>query len=82
MKDVIERVPDMSEVNHCGSDEHVPEAERNNRVIQERFRIQYNRRPFKVVPRIMIRHLARRVCHDINIFPNKRGISTFLVHIP
>ena len=75
MEDVVERVPDMPEVNHCGSDEHVPEAERNNRVIQERFRIQYNRWPFKVAPRIMIRHLARRVCHDINIFPNKRGIS-------
>ena len=44
-------------------------------MIQERFRIQYNRWPFKVVPRIMIRHLARRVCHDINIFPNKKGIS-------
>jgi len=75
VEDVIERVPDMPEVNHCGSDEHVPEAERNNRVIQERFRIQYNRWPFKVAPRIMIRHLARRVCHDISIFPNKRGIS-------
>ena len=75
LEDVVERVPDMPDVNHCGSDEHVPEAERNNRMIQERFRIQYNRWPFKVVPRIMIRHLARRVCHDINIFPNKKGIS-------
>ena len=43
MEDVVERVPDMPEVNHCGSDEHVLEEERNNRVIQERFRIQYNR---------------------------------------
>ena len=25
MVDVVERVPDMPEVNHCGSDEHDPE---------------------------------------------------------
>ena len=76
LDEVIENVPTLPLVNHCATDEHVPEAERNNRIIQERFRIQYNRWPFKLVPRIMIRHLARRVCHDINIFPNKKGIST------
>lgn len=75
LNEVMENVPDLPLVNHCSADEHVPEAERNNRLIQERFRIQYNRWPFKVVPRIMIRHLARRVCHDLNIFPNKKGIS-------
>ena len=72
--DVIDQVDNLPEVNYCAADEHVPEAERNNRVIQERFRIQYNRWVFKVVPRIMIRHVAMRVTRDINIFPNKNGI--------
>ena len=76
LDEVIEKVCTLPLINHCVADEHLPEAERNNRIIQERFRIQYNRWPFKLVPRIMIRHLARRVCHDINIFPNKKGIST------
>jgi len=34
-------------IHSCMPDEHVPEAERNNRVIQERVRIKYRRMPYK-----------------------------------
>ena len=35
--------------------EHVPEAERNNRVIKERFRAAFHRLPFKKMPKIMVK---------------------------
>ena len=36
-------------INRCMPDEHVPDAERNNRVIQERVRIKYHRMPYKKI---------------------------------
>ena len=34
-------------MNYANPQEHVPEAERNNRVIKERMRTAYHRLPFK-----------------------------------
>ena len=49
------------EMNYSNPDDHVPEAERNNRVIKESFQIVYYRFPYKNIPRIMIHHLATNV---------------------
>jgi hypothetical protein len=35
--------------------EHVPEAERNNRVIKERFRAVFHCMPFKMIPKIIVK---------------------------
>ena len=45
-------------MNFASAQEHVPEAERNNRTIKERFRSQYQRLPFKAIPKIMIKALV------------------------
>ena len=63
-------------LNCVNPDDHVPEAERNNRTIAERFRAQFHRLPFTAMPKVMIRTLAMRVTTLLNIFPAKGGIST------
>ena len=44
--------------NYCSAQEHVPEAERNNRVIKERVRAVFHSLPFKAIPSLMIKFLA------------------------
>jgi hypothetical protein len=63
------------EMNYSNPEGHVPDIERNNRVIKERFRIAYYRLPFKKIPRIMIRYLAMINAKQLNLFPAKNGIS-------
>ena len=47
-------------INSCMPDDHVPEAERNNRVIQERVRIKYHRyRSIYVLNDLLQRHIDR-----------------------
>ena len=55
--------------------EHVPDIERMNRVLQERFRVALYRLPFKQIPRTMIVRLALRITRTANMFPAKEGIS-------
>jgi hypothetical protein len=45
-------------MNYASPQEHVPEAERNNRVIKERFRSAFHRLPFNKIPKIMFKILA------------------------
>ena len=52
-------------------------AERNNRVIAERFRAYYHMLPYKKMPKIMTRYLAMVVTQQLNLFPVKGGISEY-----
>ena len=54
---------------------HVPDIERANRTLQERFRVKLYRLPFKLIPRTMIKYLALRVTRHGNSFPAQTGIS-------
>ena len=63
------------EMDYCAPGAHVPEAERNNRSIQDRSRSGFYRMPFKAVPRIMIRYLVMRASRSYNWLPPKGGIS-------
>ena len=65
------------EMNYTAAQEHVPEAERNHRTIQERFRAHYYRLPFKTIPKIMIKYLVMEVTKKINFFPPKGGVSEY-----
>ena len=49
---MMEQVSDDLEIdiNATNTDDHVPEAERNNRTIKERERITYYRLPYKAIP--------------------------------
>jgi hypothetical protein len=65
-------------MNYTVTDEHVPEAERNNRVIAERIRAAYHNLPYKTMPRLMWKRLAMVCTHQLNLFPAKGGISPYL----
>jgi hypothetical protein len=63
-------------MNYTSQGDHQSEAERNNRVIQERFRAIAHSLPYKVMPGVMIRYLAMACTQALNYFPAKNGISS------
>ena len=64
-------------MNFANAQDHVPEAERNNRTIKERIRAAYHRLPYKAITRIMIRYLGMTQCQQLNLFPVKGGVSSY-----
>ena len=67
------------EINYQNPYDHVPEAERNNIVIKDRFRIAYYQLPYKNTPRILIRHFPMNVTQYLNMFPVKVGASAHYI---
>ena len=63
--------------NLASTDEHVPAAERNNRVIKERIRATFHSLPFKALPILCIRELASESANKLNFFPPADGISKY-----
>ena len=55
--------------------DHVKQAERNNRTIKERVRATFWRLPFESLPKILIRKLVQQVTQKINYVCPKGGIS-------
>ena len=49
------------DMNFSNPGEHVPDIERGNRMLEERFRVQYYRLPFDALPTVMIRYLPLRI---------------------
>ena len=74
---MLEKVSDELdiEMNYATTDEHVPEAERNNRTIKERIRATYHNLPFKAIPKVMLQILAMVCTNQLNLFPAKGGVS-------
>ena len=66
-----------AEMNYANAQDHVPEAERNNRTIKERVRAACQRLPYNKIPRVMIRFLAMVQTNQLNLFPAKGGISSY-----
>jgi len=62
-------------MNFANPQEHVPEAERNNRVIQERGRANFHRLPYKQITKTMTKILVMEAAKRLNFFPAKQGIS-------
>jgi hypothetical protein len=65
------------QVNYASPQEHVPEAEHNNRVIKERIRATYHCLPYDRLPRIMVKVLVNDSAKKLNFFPAKNGISQY-----
>ncbi|WP_427962016.1 hypothetical protein [Acidithiobacillus sp.] len=65
-------------MNYTTTDEHVPEAERNNRTIAERIRFAYHNLPYKALPKVMLRYLAMVSTKQLNLLPAKGGVSPYL----
>jgi hypothetical protein len=62
-------------MNYASAQEHVPRAERNNRVIQEQVRAAYHRFPYTHLPRTLVKYLVMESAKKLNFFPNKYGVS-------
>jgi hypothetical protein len=76
---MMEKVEDDLDVdmNFTNAQDHVPEAEQNNRTIKERIRAAYHRLPYNAIPRIMINYLAMIPANKLNLFPMKGGVSKY-----
>ena len=64
-------------MQYSPSQAHVPEAERNNRVLKERIRATYHRLPFKALPIKVMKLLVMETARKLNYFPNQCGISQY-----
>jgi hypothetical protein len=62
-------------LNCCTTNEHIPEAKRNNRTIGERMRCIHHGFPFKGVPKQVTTENAKFGGTALNMFPAKGGIS-------
>ena len=64
-------------MNYTNAGDHVPEAERNNRALQERVQTTYHRLPYRAIPKTMLKHLTMQSAEQLNYFPAKGGISAY-----
>ena len=74
MEEAVDEFPGVH-LNITNPDEHVPQAERNNRTIQERVRVGYHRMPYKAIPKIMMKALVLRNTFNLNLYLPKDGVS-------
>ena len=58
-------------ISYANPGDHVPEIERNNRTVKERYCTQYQRLPFQTIPKFMIRYLASEVVIKLVFFRSK-----------
>ena len=77
LKEWLEMRTSGLQVSCCNAGDHVPEAERNNRVIKERVRIAYHALPFKILPKVMVRAMVHVAAMRLNWFPVKFGVSPY-----
>ena len=62
-------------INCVSANEHVPEAERNNRLIKERVRATFHSLPYKALPNIMMKCLVVESANKLNYFPSRARVS-------
>ena len=66
-------------LNTASASEHVPEIERQHRVIKERARACRHSLPFKMIPKLMITEMIYKCVLWINAFPPKGGVSASII---
>ena len=78
-KPLMDKVSDDldANMNYTATDEHVPEAERNNRVLSERCRSMFHSLPYSKMPKIMLRMMSMICARQLNLFPAKGGLSPY-----
>ena len=67
-----------AELNLAAPDEHVPEVERNIRVIKDRLRSMLAGMPYKRIPRHFKRELALTCITMLNVVPREASVSSSL----
>ena len=76
---LFEKVRDRWDIdfNFALPDEHLPDIERMNRLLQERFWVNLYCLPFKIIPCVVIRALVMRCVRHRGFFVPKGGISKY-----
>ena len=64
-------------INYTNPQEHVPQAERNNRYIKERFSAVYHRLPFDRLPREMVKYMGLKLARKLNMFLAKHRVLKY-----
>ena len=65
-------------VQFSNPEDHVGEAERNNRTIKERCRIIYHKLPYDQLPKSLLIQLVYTVVAQLNYMPAQHGVSSHL----
>jgi hypothetical protein len=76
---MMDKVSDELDItmNYTNAQDHVPQAERNNRTIKERIRAALHHLPYKKLPKTMVKYLAMVQTMLLNLFPVKGGVSKY-----
>ena len=61
-------------MNYAAAQEHVPRAERNNRVVQERVRANYYQLPYDTLTKILVKYLVSESTRKLNFVLAKHGL--------
>ena len=64
-------------MNLTSAQEHVPEAENNNRRIKERVRATYHQLPYKHMCKALIIMIVMESAKKLNFFPARNGVSKY-----
>ena len=68
--------PYFPSLNPCAAGQHIPGIERTVRTVKDSMRSTYCMLPFRRVPRILLRYLARNAVFWLNSFPAEDGVSS------
>ena len=66
-------------IRYTNQEKHVPEADRNNRLIKDRYRIAYYWFPYKKIPSNMIHRLEMNARLNLYVFSSKEGLLTHYI---
>jgi len=79
-KSLTKNIGETFKINmqYCNVQDHVPEAERNNRTIKERVRVTFCQLPFTCLPQVLLIILVTEATKKLNYVLAKHGISRLL----
>ena len=75
LKSLIESLPGSPLVNMAAANEHVPDIERQIRVVKERCRATRHGLPFQGILKLLITYIVLNTVKMLNLFSKKGGIS-------
>ena len=73
----LSRLSLPSRPNYANAQEHIPETERNYRVIKERVRACFHNSTYRALPCIVLKYLIADCIFKLKLFPAKGGVSPY-----
>ena len=75
---VYKHMPEVTMTNLTSANEHVPDIERQTRVVKERTRSVSHSLPFNKTPKLLTIYIVFTVVRMLNYLPVKGGVSAIL----